>query len=102
MKTQNLLYTALGFAAGYVIFGNKNGSMGAHKKKYMLQSTVSGKVLVNAHGDKWKTSDGMDFEWHEDFINDIITFATKKEAEEYKEAGEMWAMEVVEFDPNIF
>lgn len=30
MKPQNLLYTALGFAAGYAIFGNKTeGTMGA-------------------------------------------------------------------------
>ena len=71
-------------------------------KKYMLQSTVSGKVLVNAHDGTNKTSDGMDYERHEDFISDIITFDTKKEAEEYKEAGEMWAMEVVEFDENKF
>ena len=64
--------------------------------KYCLQSFVSGKYLVNSHGEKgWKVSNGDDYENQDDFINDIITFSSEDEAELYKNTNEMFAMDVV-------
>lgn len=54
MKPQNLLYTALGFAAGYAIFGNKTeGSMGAITLKDAENNTKNLRIQQTGYG-HWK------------------------------------------------